>query len=170
MESKYKRLIGNSAWNIAGNAGSKLISFLLLPFYTKWLGTEGYGFSDLITTYSTLFGGLVTLCVSDAILVFVKDKSPEGKKSYYSSSITTALALCLIWGLILVSIKSIGIGKGFVVENVYYIFGMIVTNFLQTSSQQMALALDKIRVYSFTGLVQCLTIFGFSSYCTKSLF
>lgn len=163
MENRYKRLLNNSVWNFAGNAGSKLISFLLLPFYTKWLGAEGYGFSDLITTYSSLFGGLLTLCLSDAILIFVKDKDVDSQKEYFSSAISATLVLFLIWAFLVTLFKCLFKGDyGFISNNIWFIIGMITTNFMQTSSQQMSLAINRIKVYSFSGLVLCLTIFVFS--------
>lgn len=158
--NKYKRLLNNSIWNFLGNSGSKLISFILFPFYTKWLGTEGYGFSDLITTYSSLFGGIVTLSLSDAILIFIKNA--DDKKKYYSSIIGAVTTFFVIWLLLSFIFKTFGYNNGFIFENLYYILFVIITNFLQTSSQQMALALDKIKVYAFSGIIYCLLIFFFS--------
>lgn len=162
MESKYSRLLGNSLWTFLGNAGSKILSFLLLPFYTKWLGTSGFGFSDLITTYASLFGGIVTLCISDALLIFIKDKSEIDKTKYYSSAMSLSIGLLVFWGIIVLAIGFFHIGKSFIFENIFLIFSVIITNFLQTSSQQMVLALNKIKIYSFSGIILCVALFVFS--------
>ena len=41
-DSKYKKLVKNSAVFFIGNLGSKVITFLIVPFYTYFLTTEEY--------------------------------------------------------------------------------------------------------------------------------
>ena len=77
MANKYVTLAKNTGWTLLGNSGSKLLGFLLLPLYTRWLGTAGFGLSDLITTYATLLLGFSTLCIADAIFVFTKGGKTE---------------------------------------------------------------------------------------------
>ena len=52
MDSRFKRLGKNTAVVFLGSAGSKLITLLMLPYYTRMLSTAAYGISDLIYTYS----------------------------------------------------------------------------------------------------------------------
>lgn len=49
-ESKYKKLVKNSVVFFIGNLGSKVITFLIVPFYTYYLTTAEYGTADLVTT------------------------------------------------------------------------------------------------------------------------
>ncbi|MGH2233205.1 lipopolysaccharide biosynthesis protein, partial [Enterococcus faecalis] len=51
---KYKKLAGNSVVFAAGNLGSKMISFILVPLYTYYLTTTEYGIVDLVTTTTSL--------------------------------------------------------------------------------------------------------------------
>ena len=48
--NKYRRLIKNILLLFTGNFVSKVLSFLMVPFYTSILTTSDYGVSDLITT------------------------------------------------------------------------------------------------------------------------
>ena len=49
--NKYKRLGKNTLLVFIGNAGSKLIGLVMLPFYTSWLSVEDYGVTDIINVY-----------------------------------------------------------------------------------------------------------------------
>jgi O-antigen/teichoic acid export membrane protein len=46
--NKYRRLGKNTLFVFIGNASSKLIGLLMLPFYTRWLSVEDYGTTDII--------------------------------------------------------------------------------------------------------------------------
>ena len=165
MESKYKKLIKNLGWILLGNTGSKVISFLLLPFYTRWLGTNGYGVSDLITTYASFLVGFMTLCVSDAIFIFTKNKDRIVQKKYFSSVLNFALMFLSIWfvlfGLISSGTSYWGIYNTFT-QNLWYIYLIVLTTFLQNYTQQFTISISKMKVYSFSGMVLCSLTFVFS--------
>ena len=53
---KYKRLVKNTAFVFIGNIGPRLISFVLMPFYTFWLSESDFGIQDIISVYvNTLY-------------------------------------------------------------------------------------------------------------------
>ena len=136
MKNKYKKLIRNSIWTLFGNSGSKILSFLLLPLYTKWLGTYGFGLSDLITTYSSFLISIMTLSISESIFVFTKNEDNKNKKTYYSSSLCISGIILFIWYIIFFLIKKItnfySIHNSFT-ENIWFIYGIVTTTFLQPS-------------------------------------
>lgn len=162
MDQKYKRLISNSSWTLLGNTGAKLIGFILLPFYTKWLGTEGYGLSDLISTYSSFLIGFITLCLSDSLLIFAKGKDRTLQSGYFSTALNFALLMSVVWAAVFYVVKTY-LGDipalGTFASHAFMIFGMVITTFLQSYSQQFLLSIDKVRLYSVTGLL--LTIITF---------
>jgi len=82
MNNRYKRLGKNSAIVFIGNAGSKIVGLIMLPFYTHFLSKEEYGTSDLINTYSTILLAVLTCCLADAIFIFPKDKSDLEKREF----------------------------------------------------------------------------------------
>ena len=53
--------------------GSKVLSFLLVPFYTSVLSTADYGKADILTTTAGLLIFVFTLNISDAVLRFAID-------------------------------------------------------------------------------------------------
>ena len=165
MERKYKRLAKNSFWTLLGNTGSKVLGFLLLPLYTRWLGTTGFGESDLVTTYSSFLAYLMTMCVSDSIFVFTKNEDAEKKKIYFSSAfffvIVFLLLWLLIWGGLDVGLTFYNVRNSFA-DNLWLIYGVVFSTFLQQYCQQFILSLEKIKIYSFTGFIHSLLTFGFS--------
>ena len=58
--SKEGTLVKNTIIYAIGNFGSKILSFLLLPFYTYYLSTNDYGYFDLITTTISLLTPIIT--------------------------------------------------------------------------------------------------------------
>lgn len=49
--ARYSRLGKNTVLVFIGNAGSKLVGLLMLPFYTRCLSVEDYGTTDIINVY-----------------------------------------------------------------------------------------------------------------------
>ncbi|MFH6944313.1 lipopolysaccharide biosynthesis protein [Flavobacterium sp. FlaQc-50] len=60
-----------------GSFGSKILSFLLLPFYTFLLTKKDLGEYDIFITTITLFVPLVSLQISDAVYRWLIDKDRE---------------------------------------------------------------------------------------------
>lgn len=165
VDAKYIKLAKNSFWTLIGNTGSKVLGFLLLPLYTRWLGTAGFGESDLVTTYASFLVCIMTMCVSDAIFVFTKNEGQARKKVYFSTSFFFILGVLLlwflIWGCLDVGFSFFSIKNSFV-NNLWLIYGIVATSFFQQYSQQFILSLEKIKLYSFTGIIHTILTFCFS--------
>jgi O-antigen/teichoic acid export membrane protein len=153
---KYRRLGKNTLLVFIGNTGAKVISLLMLPFYTRWLSVEDYGTTDIINVYVSLLLGLVTACIADAVFIFPKDKEIEKQKNYFSSGLFFALCSLSTTALLFIVIKNIfvyhGMSNSFT-NNTWFIYGLLVTNFLQQYIQQFVRSIDKMKVYSTTGIV-----------------
>lgn len=82
--SKYRYLAKNTILFTISSFGSKILSFLLVPFYTNILTEAEYGTADLVTTTSSLLLFVVTLCISDAVLRFAIEnrKTQQGVFGY----------------------------------------------------------------------------------------
>lgn len=165
MDKKYKRLAKNSFWTLIGNTGSKVLGFLLLPLYTRWLGTAGFGESDLVTTYSSFLVCIMTMCVADAIFVFTKNENLDNKKIFFSTTLFFIIGVLFLWMMVWGGIDfyfSICEVRNSFADNLWLIYGIIVTTFFQQYSQQFILSIEKIKIYSFTGILHTLAIFVFS--------
>ncbi len=154
--SKYTRLGKNTALVFIGNAGAKLIGLLMLPFYTRWLSVEDYGTTDIINVYVSLLLGLTTACIAEAVFIFPKDQSYEKQKSYFSSGLCFAFCTLLITAFLFKIVTFIFVYRNIqnsFTSNVSLVYGLLATTFLQQYIQQFVRSIDKMKVYSTTGIV-----------------
>lgn len=162
---KYVRLGKNTALVFLGSAGAKLMSLFMLPFYTRWLTVADYGSVDLIGIYSGLLLGIVSCTIFDALFIFPKDQPYEKKREYFSSGIGFALMTITGMALICWLVRTLGKANewhGFVFEYLWLIFGLLAISYVQQVTQQFIRSLDKMLVYSMTGIIQTATSILFS--------
>jgi O-antigen/teichoic acid export membrane protein len=154
--SKYTRLGKNTLLVFVGTAGAKFIGLLMLPFYTRWLSVADYGTTDMINIYVILLLSFTTACFAEAIFIFPKGESIANKKSYFSSGLFYAFILLFATGLIFKVAKIVfeyrDISNSFS-ENIWLIYSLLIAHFLQQYVQQFARSIDKMKVYSMTGVI-----------------
>ncbi len=161
IDGRYKRLGKNTILVFLGGAGSKLIGFLMLPFYTKYLSTAEYGVSDLIGTYSSILVSFVSCCIADAIFVFPKEADKDGRTKYFSSGVIFLFFSFLLFFLVswlLSALNNSGNIEGTFIERIWWIYLFTVTAYLQSYTQQFTRSIDKMGVYSMTGVVHTLAV------------
>lgn len=153
---KYSRLGKNTAFVFVGNISSKLISLILLPFYTRWLSVSEYGLTDILNVYVSLIIGIVSCCIGEALFIFPKDADDKRKKQYFSTGVLFLCGMMLITAIVFGIFEFIGskriIHNSFV-ENIWIVYGMTTCMLLQQTVQQFTRSLDKMLVYSITGIV-----------------
>lgn len=166
MEKSIKKLGKNTVLVFIGNFGSKAISFLLLPFYTAWMSVDDYGLSDIISVYASLLIGVVTCCISEALFVFPKGQCKSDQEKYFSSSLLFVSFTLTVVGIIFYLIHLIGCTyslTGSFVNNIALIYLMLISQVLQQLFQQFVRSIDKMVVFSATGIVTTIgmAIFAF---------
>lgn len=73
MSQRKKYLAKNTALFALNTIGTKLISFLLVPLYTKAFTTAEYGTVDLIATIGTILVPIITINIGEAVMRFALD-------------------------------------------------------------------------------------------------
>ena len=163
--NKYARSGKNTITVFIGNAGAKLIGLLMLPFYTRWLSVEGYGTTDIIAVYASLLLGLATACIAEAVFIFPKDQPFEKQKSYFSSGLLFAFCSLLLTMFLFKGVALFFAYKEITnsfTNNTWFVYGLLVTNFLQQYMQQFARSIGKLKVYSATGIIITISTAVFS--------
>lgn len=156
MQERYKKLGLNTILVFIGKAGSSIIGLLMLPFYTHWLSTDEYGTTDLITTYAAILMGFMTCCIADAIFIFPKDADKKGRTYYYTSGYLFVAVTTVFWGVGLVLLYYLAncfSWGGVFFERTWYIFAFAICQFLQQYTQSFTRSIDKMKVYTITGIV-----------------
>ena len=155
--SKYGKLGKNIAFITIGNFASKILSFLMVPFYTAYLSTQEFGISDLMTTTINLIMPFFTILLSESLLRFALDKNYDRKTVF-----TTGLVVASIGTLAFLCFSPLALlydklGEYYVLFVGYYIvvaFHNIFAYFTR--------GIDKVFVYSLSGVVQTLVFLGFN--------
>ena len=73
MSQRKQYLAKNTALFALNTIGTRLITFLLVPLYTKAFTTSEYGTVDLITTIGTILVPIITLNIGEAVMRFALD-------------------------------------------------------------------------------------------------
>lgn len=73
MSQRKKYLAKNTALFALNSIGTRLITFLLVPLYTKTFTTSEYGTVDLITTIGTILVPVITINIGEAVMRFALD-------------------------------------------------------------------------------------------------
>lgn len=157
---KYSRLGKNTLFMFVGSIGSKLLIFLMLPFYTSYLSAGDYGTVDLIMVYVTLLTSVITCCLTEAIFAFPKGRPWDEQKSYFTSGFLFSSGVLLLTGLLFAVSANLlrsAAYKGIFVEYNAYIFLMICTTHFQSYTQQFARSIGNVRVYVMSGIVLTLS-------------
>lgn len=152
MNKKYKKLLKNTGLLTIGNFASRILGMLLIPFYTAILSPQDYGISDLIVTTTSLLFPFTTIAISEAIMRFSLDKNTD-KKTIYSMGISIVLVGYVLILLISPIIKMTVLSDYYVFFLLYYI-----TYCLHTITSYFVKGLEKIKIFSFTGLLNTVII------------
>lgn len=94
---KGKELAKNTAIISVGKMCTQMVSFLLMPLYTKILTTEEYGIVDLVVTYGQLLLPVVTMQMEQALFRFLIDKrsDEQGKRDVISDIISLTFIITI---------------------------------------------------------------------------
>lgn len=146
--SKYGRLGKNIAFITIGNFTSKILSFLMVPFYTAILSTAEFGVADLMTTTVNLIMPFFTLLVSEALLRFALDKSRS-----QTAVFTTGMALFLAGSSVFLLLSPIVL----LFEQIrgYYLLFVVyyLVTVLHSALAYFTRGIDKVGVFSACGVV-----------------
>ncbi len=104
--NRKKKLLFNMGVLAFGTFGSKIVVFLLMPFYTAWLSTEQYSAAELISSTANLLIPLACVGIANGIFRFAAERESD-KRAVFSTSVALLgigslvfLALSPLLGLI----------------------------------------------------------------------
>lgn len=158
MDNRYKKLGKNTILVFVGQAGSSLISLLMLPLYTHWLSTEEYGTVDLMSTYATILLSIVTCCISGAIFIFPKGASNVDKTKYFSSGFLFTLFTVVLFSVFNYFFEYIYKDVSFLKTYSWYTLLLMFSMFLQKYFQQFTRSLENMKVFAATGVVYTIAV------------
>lgn len=151
--NKYKKLIYNSGLMLIGNIGSKLLVFLLLPFYTKYLTPKLYGELNMITALMNFFTPILTLEIAASVFRFSNQKSNEEQNEILISSLFGIIPFMLVF-LILGRFIVVYFKIDYLL-NYYLIISIIfLISYMNSILKENLRTNSKIKIYSLIGIIE----------------
>lgn len=154
--ANYKKLGKDVLLMTIGSFGSRVISFVFVPFYTAVLTTAEYGISDLITTTVTLLLPFFTLTVFESMMRFPLDKKNDPQKVWQVGCKVEAIGFLIF--LALSPILFFTVLKDYYIFVVAYYFAISINRCVS----YFVRGLNKVKVFAIAGTMQTAFIVGFS--------
>lgn len=149
MKTILKSLAGNTLIFAIGNSVSILLTFVMVPFYTKILSPADFGISDILTTTTAMLVPLVSLNVFSAIFRFALDDDN------HIEIFTNGLLISLIGGFLSLVVSGIlsllGIKYAFLV-GVYLGITLLLNLF-----QNFTRGINKVKSFAISGIIATLS-------------
>ena len=146
--NSYQKLLKNTGVFFIANFGSKILTFLLVRFYTELLSPSEYGRIDLLNTTVNLAIPVVTLCITEAVLRFSIDDT-ENRSKIYSNGIMIIIIGCLLF----TATAPIFIVTDFLKQDIGWLYLLTITNSLYTVTSHFARGIGKSKVFALSGLI-----------------
>lgn len=149
---KSSKLIRETLIFGIGDIGAKLIGFLLIPLYTRFLTTTDYGDYSLILTYQSIFAALVSLQILEGAYRYLLDKDYEEKK-------VINVSLLMISSLLILSLLITFLFQNplYILIGVYFSFYVYLQYF-----KQILRGLNKVHIFSHSAILNILLASSFS--------
>ncbi|WP_044932026.1 oligosaccharide flippase family protein [Butyrivibrio sp. AC2005] len=167
-ENKYKFLAKNTILFTVSSFGSKLLAFIMVPFYTSILTTSEFGVADLLSTSSSLIVFFVTICIADAVLRFAIESYTE-RQGVFLYGIKVVLSGVSLFGLILSVIAFFNPIKWdlYLYFFLYLLvcfsaFYQLISNYLRAINKIVAVAISGILLSVTTVLFNILFLFMYN--------
>ena len=155
---KIKKLLSNTAIFGAGTFISKVLVFLLMPFYTAYLSNAEFGVADILTQTANLIIPLAVLGISDGLFRFTLDADSGKRKQIFTSAMLVMLIGMIPLACLIQILRGFEIYDGYVWLVFAYICSanlhMIVANYIR--------GCDKTKTYAVQGIINTALVITFN--------
>lgn len=157
--NRTKKLLSNTMIFGLGTIASKLLQYLLLPFYTTYLSTSEYGTIDTLQNLASLVIPIVSLTIYEGIFRYAMDKSYDSKLVFTTGTVISIIGS--LFGALIVFIINIFVSYQFMW--ITYIY--IVSNIFRTNCSQFVRAKGHVKLFSIDNLFLTFSILVFNILC-----
>lgn len=151
--AKAKKLINNIGIFAIGNLGSKLISFILIPIFTRYMSSAEFGQVDLITTTINMLLPVVALSIADAVFRFAMDRKSD-KVAVFTNGLTFTILMIFIAGLAYPILFALNINYA------KYILIYLCVGLIQSLLQNFVRGVGYVKLFALNGLISSLSLAG----------
>lgn len=158
--NQYKKLASNTFFMLFGSIGTKLLSFILLPFYTKFLTPKIYGELNLIIAFISFITPILTLELSGALFRFSSGKTEKEQNKYLVTGIIYTLPVILIAFLLLKQL----IKEEYIQEYFFILLLTFIFNFINEMFKEKLRCNSKIKFYTAIGIIETTLVISLNIY------
>lgn len=145
----YRKLVKNTMVFAIGTFSSKVLVFLMMPFYTTVLNSTQYGLMDILVQTCNLLLPLATVGINNSVVRFGLEEGRD-KRSIFSMGLCTIL---IGWGILLLCWKAID-AIPFLTGYTLFILAYVLASALHSLCNQFARAMGYIRLYAVDGILR----------------
>lgn len=133
-----------------GTFTTKVLSFIMVPFYTLWLSPSEYGNFDLLISYIAFFIPFATFQLEQSVFRFSLSNKKEAKR-YYTNAVSRVFVNILICNIIIILLLH---------KQPFMIPFMIYFDFyaLYNCASEYLRGTDRLKLYSATNIFVALII------------
>jgi len=146
---KRKKLLSNTAILGAGTFTSKVLVFLLMPFYTALLSTEQFGVADILTQTANLIIPLAVLGISDGLFRFALEGNREERANTFNSAMFVFVCGLIPIAALVQLLRIFSIYDGYV----WLVFFYICSANLHSICANYIRACDKTKTFAIQGII-----------------
>lgn len=158
---KYKKLASNTLIFAIGTFSSKVLSFLLMPFVTRMMGTGDYGAADLVQQTVNVLIPIVTLQVNSAALRFALDKAAD-KRDVFTVGVRTTLIGFAVFLLCSYPLSRLTINDFRLGDYILLIIAFVLISSFRQLCQQFVRGSGYVKLFAVDGIIATATTLLFT--------
>lgn len=160
--NKYKYLVKNFGLLTLSSFGTKILSFVLIPLYTRMLTTSEYGTYDYYSTTVSLAIPLLTLNIVEAVMRFALDKKNDPKDIFSIGIRKIFMSIFFFTFLVILNVyfKLINIFVQYAGFLIILYISMLVYDLLS----QFARGIEQIKYVAVAGAINTISLLFFNIY------
>lgn len=144
-------------WMTISSFGSKILVFLMVPFYTRVLSTNAYGIYDICCTTATLLASLLTANIAEALMRYALSDS-DHIGTAFSCSFTFSFIVVIVSAPIAIICLSLGTGEEDILTYIGLSALLFAANVIYTLFSQFARGINHVREMAFGGFLNSLLL------------
>ena len=153
-DSRTTTLIKHTGLYALGNIISKLMMFVLVPFYSFYIKAGEFGYYNLCLTTVLILGPVVAMQMKEGALRFLLEKKGAAEQDAVVAFILRRL---LVNSLVFILVASV-VAAVHPVDFLWYTVALTVAYMLQETLAQICRGLDRNMVFAVSGVVCAMVI------------
>ena len=158
QNSRSTKFIKDFGIYAIGNLGSRLLTFLMYPLYSFYIGKYDYGFYDLCMQYCLFLTPLVTLQLRDGAFRFLL----ENKDDNYRTRVVTYVYRTLFLSIVFTVCIAVIISLYYPIKYLWYTVGLLIIMAVCEVVAQVIRGLESNKAFIAVGLLSSFGIGFFS--------